>query len=253
MKPSIRKYPRTPHISGSRLQPGDEDLTQTPLGDLAGCHLVIEEKLDGANSAVSFAPGGSLLLQSRGHYLEGGAGERQFDLLKAWVHCHRASLWEVLGARYIMYGEWLYAKHTIFYDALAHYFIEFDVLDTESEQFLSTPARRSLLASLPVISAPVVYEGAPPAALDSLMRLSAFQSAAWREAAQSLDVPHNEMDWSGAMEGLYIKDETPGYVRARYKFVRASFHTAVLDSGSHWADRPLTPNRLRPGVRILPL
>ena len=27
----IRKYPRTPHLEGSRLQPGDEDLSQIPF------------------------------------------------------------------------------------------------------------------------------------------------------------------------------------------------------------------------------
>jgi hypothetical protein len=247
----IRKYPRTPHIAGSRLQPGDEDLTQVPLAALAGRHLVIEEKLDGANSGIRFAADGALLLQSRGHYLEGGARERQFDLFKTWAQCHRTDLWQVLGARYVMYGEWLYAKHTIFYDALPHYFLEFDVLDTEGEMFLTTPARRALLAGVPIVSAPVLHEGPAPAALEPLLGPSAFQSETWHDAAFSLGLPHNEMDWSGEMEGLYIKDETPGSVRGRYKFVRTSFHQAVLDSGSHWADRPITPNHLRSGVRIL--
>ena len=247
---ALRKYPRTPHIAGSRLQPGDEDLAQVPLAELAGCHLVIEEKLDGANSAISFSPDGELLLQSRGHYLAGRARERQFDLLKAWAQYYRAELEQTLGARYVMYGEWLYAKHTIFYDALPHYFIEFDVLDTQTDQCLSTPARRRLLTGLPIVSAPVIHEGPAPPALEPLIGRSAFKSEAWREAARELSLPHNEMDWSGAMEGLYIKDETPGHVRSRYKFVRASFHTAVLDSGSHWADRAITPNRLRAGVRI---
>lgn len=50
----IIKYPRTPHIQGSRLQPGDEDLHQRPFSDIAGHHVVLEEKIDGANSAVSF-------------------------------------------------------------------------------------------------------------------------------------------------------------------------------------------------------
>ena len=27
----LKKYPRTPHLEGSRLQPGDEDLTQVPF------------------------------------------------------------------------------------------------------------------------------------------------------------------------------------------------------------------------------
>lgn len=253
--PAIRKYPRTPHIEGSRLQPGDEDLAQISLASLAGPHrqLVIEEKLDGANSAISFTPAGELLLQSRGHYLTGGARERQFDLFKTWAHSLRPALWDALGARYVLYGEWLFAKHTIFYDALPHYFIEYDLLDTEAGLFLSTPARATLLTGLPIVSAPVLHRGPLPVApLEKLIGPSAFKSVNWRDSAQALGVPDNEIDWSDAMEGLYIKDETPGHVCGRFKFVRATFHAAVAASGSHWFDRPLTPNRLRPGARILP-
>ena len=104
---SIIKYPRTPHIEGSRLQPGDEDMTQVLFECVAGRHLVIEEKIDGANTAVSFDPSGALLLQSRGHYLTGGWRERHYDLFKQWATVQRAALWEVLGCRYVMYGEWL--------------------------------------------------------------------------------------------------------------------------------------------------
>ncbi|CAM3430857.1 hypothetical protein KIPE111705_08255 [Kibdelosporangium persicum] len=46
------------------------------------------------------------------------------------------------------------------------------------------------------------------------------------------------------MEGLYIKVEQHGQVTERYKWVRPTFLTAVLDSGSHWADRPIVPNGL---------
>ena len=74
----IIKYPRTPHLAGSRLQPGDEDLSQVPFSCLAGRRLTVEEKVDGANSAVSFGPEGQLLLQSRGHYLTGGWRERHY-------------------------------------------------------------------------------------------------------------------------------------------------------------------------------
>lgn len=61
----LHKYPRTRHIRGSRLQPGDHDLSAAPFGLLAGRHLVVEEKLDGANAGISFGPGGELRLQSR--------------------------------------------------------------------------------------------------------------------------------------------------------------------------------------------
>ena len=46
------------------------------------------------------------------------------------------------------------------------------------------------------------------------------------------------------MEGLYLKEERDGAVLGRYKWVRPSFPTAVLDSGCHWADRPIVANRL---------
>lgn len=76
------KYPRTQHLAGSRLQPGDEDLRQIPFSEIAGRHLVVEEKIDGANSALSFDEHGNLLLQSRGHYLTGGYRERHYNLFK---------------------------------------------------------------------------------------------------------------------------------------------------------------------------
>jgi hypothetical protein len=52
------------------------------------------------------------------------------------------------------------------------------------------------------------------------------------------------------MEGLYIKVEDGGAVTARYKFVRPGFIQMVLDSESHWMDRPLLPNRLRADVSL---
>jgi len=61
----IVKYPRTPHISGSRIQPGDEDLEAVARELLKGCFIVVEEKLDGSNCGISFDEGGALALQSR--------------------------------------------------------------------------------------------------------------------------------------------------------------------------------------------
>jgi hypothetical protein len=253
----IEKYPRTPHIQGSRLQPGDEDLTAIPLRELASLPLVIEEKLDGANSAISFTPEGELRLQSRGHYLTGGPAERQFDLFKSWATRHQAALYEAVRARYVIYGEWLYAKHTIFYDALPHYFLEFDVWDREARLFLSTPARASLLKGLPIASVPVLAAGSFQT-LAHLIGHSTFKTAncASRFAshchalAYSVEKALSETDSSAQMEGLYLKWEEDGEVKGRFKYVRPSFLTKVIDSGSHWHDRPIIPNLLQPGVDL---
>jgi hypothetical protein len=127
----ILKYPRTPHLRGSRLQAGDQD-DAMPWERLAGRHIVVEEKLDGANAALSFAGDGQLLLQSRGHYLDSGrpgGRERQFNLFKQWAQAHGDALLSLLDDRYQVFGEWMYAKHSLFYDALPHWFCEFDIWD----------------------------------------------------------------------------------------------------------------------------
>lgn len=74
----IYKYPRTPHIEGSRFQQGDEDLDSIKFEKIKNRFCVLEEKVDGANCGISFAKQGRMYLQSRGHFLNGGYGETQF-------------------------------------------------------------------------------------------------------------------------------------------------------------------------------
>jgi hypothetical protein len=148
----------------------------------------------------------------------------------------------------------MYAKHTVFYDALPHYFCEFDILDRENGTFLSTARRQYLLAGLPINSVPILHTGP----LNSLRALTAFagpstcRTTHWRDAlataAQGSGVDPEraaaETDLNEQMEGLYLKIESENEVLERYKWVRPTFLTAILDSGSHWMDRPIVPNQL---------
>jgi hypothetical protein len=59
-----------------------------------------------------------------------------------------------------------------------------------------------------------------------------------------------ETDNSNTMEGLYIKVEETGEVKERYKYVRSSFLTNIINSESHWLDRPIVPNVLKSGIDI---
>lgn len=257
----ILKYPRTPHLEGSRLQVGDEGHDHTKLASVAGQHAVFEEKLDGANCALSFTPGGELLLQSRGHYLSGGGRERQFALLWRWARAHEGRLLERLEDRYVMYGEWLYAKHSVSYDQLPHYFCEFDIYDKQAQCFLSTPRRHALLQGSPVVSVPVVHQGPmphQPKALPAMLGPSLAKSAAWRTAfeasvqRQNLDraLCWKQTDKSDLSEGLYIKLEDADCVLGRLKWVRPDFVQTILDSGSHHSTRPIVPNGLAQGVDL---
>jgi hypothetical protein len=138
--------------------------------------------------------------------------------------------------------------------------MEFDVLDRETGTFLSTPARRELLDGAPVASVPVLREGEVRSLgeLTGLVGPSLCKTPHWRDrldsaaTAQGLDVARvrAETDPSDDAEGLYVKDEADGGVVGRYKWVRASFLTSVVESGSHWLDRPIIPNELRGGADL---
>ncbi|GAB1836671.1 RNA ligase family protein [Achromobacter xylosoxidans] len=255
------RYPRTPHLEGSRLQEGDHGHDHVPYRELRGLRLVVEEKLDGANTGISFSPAGELLLQSRGHYLVGGGRERQFNFIKAWAQAHAGWLLQRLEDRYVMYGETMSKKHSVFYDALPHHFFEFDVLDRRTGQFLSTAARRELLAGGPVLSVPVLYDGLAPARLadlKALLRPSLAKTARWRDAfeatvrreGQDLALAWKQCDKSDLSEGLYLKVEADGQTLGRYKWVRADFVQAILASEKHHSEQPYVPNQLAPGVDL---
>ena len=255
MTEKIRKYPRTPHIEGSRLQPGDEDLNQIAFETIAGRHLVIEEKIDGANTAISFGSEGELLLQSRGHYLTGGYREKHYHLFKQWATIQQDPLRRALGSRYIMYGEWMYAKHSIYYDMLPHYFMEFDVLDRETGKFLDTSSRHKLLECLPVCHVPVLASGIFKS-MDEILKylgdslyISDYHIEHLREDALRLGLDADqicrETDAARTMEGIYIKVEENGEVVDRMKYVRASFLQTVETPQTQWLDRPIVPNRIK--------
>ncbi len=257
----LRKYPRTAHIEGSGLQKGDADFDRVPFVDIAGKPLIIEEKLDGANVGIWFRDTGEPVTQSRGHVLTGGADETQFGLLKTWVSVHQDSLRRALGTRYILYGEWLYAKHTVFYDALPHYLLEFDVFDRDTGEYLSTNGRRELLTGAPVVSVPVVFAGTVRRLKDltAMVKPSLYKTAHWRQSlalaqeATGARFGRSETDDSDLSEGLYVKWEENGVVRGRYKWVRGAFVQTILDSGTHWRDRVIVPNGLQDDVDIFRL
>lgn len=253
---NIKKFPRTPHLEGSRLQPGDEDLSQIPFSEILGKNIVVEEKIDGANSAISFTDDKQLLIQSRGHYLVGGYRERHYNLLKQWANVHREELFSALGCRYVMFGEWMYAKHTIFYDELPHYFVEFDIYDRQRGVFLDTDSRKAITQKLPIVhSVPVLARGvfSNKKQILSLLGQSKYisnnhlQVLAQTAKRLNLDVDLQlaQTDPSTTMEGLYIKVEQDGIVESRVKFVRASFLQCVAQSQSHWQSRPIVPNKVK--------
>ncbi|MDP1915953.1 MAG: RNA ligase family protein [Myxococcales bacterium] len=251
----IVKFPRTPHLEGSALQPGDDDVPQVRRLALAGAEVVVTEKLDGINIGLRFDDDGKPWLFSRSHFV---GAEAWFDRLKAQIAGVSAACFERLGARFIVYGEWLFARHTVFYDALPAYFFVFDVFDVVEQRFLGTVERRGLIDGLGFHEAPELWrgEGAELPSVNALLSRSRFATAQLSETFDALiesrglvlERERAQTQLTGQMEGLYFRLERDGRFVSRCKYVRPGFRQTIADSGTHWASRPLVPNLLA-GVR----
>lgn len=235
------KYPRTPHLFGSTGTADDKHLGRRESERLvADASLLVEEKLDGTNVGIHFTSRGRMVLQCRGHEIADGM-HPQYDLFKQWTSVKRAVLEQMLGDRFILYGEWLYAKHSVHYRALPHYFFEFDLYDKEAGRFLDLATRLQRLAGTGIRTVPVVHRGSVTAdGLRALIGRSAFDSAFENPLTGRTD---------DLMEGLYVRTEADGFVTARAKLVRPEFVEKVKQS-EHWQHRAMIPNLLAAGADI---
>jgi len=109
------KYPRTPHLPYS---PGgtSDDRRLRDVGGLLRIPLVLTEKMDGSNVCLE---GQAVFARSHG----GAPNHPSFDLLKAY----HASVKHRIPSEVQVFGEWLYARHSIGYSGLPNYFMAFGV------------------------------------------------------------------------------------------------------------------------------
>lgn len=139
--------------------------------------------------------------------------------------------------------------------------MEFDIFDKEEEKFLSTKRRREILKDYSfIVSVLVLHEGK----LNNLNQLisflgkSNFKSSKGKEILRkkceelnlSFNIAKKQTDTSDLMEGLYIKLEDENHVIDRFKYVRTSFLNTILDSETHWINRPIIPNKLKEEIDI---
>ena len=185
-----------------------------------GEHITITEKIDGANASIGFEDG-ELSCFSRKQKL---SPENTLRGFYTFVQTFDAGKFrEVLGDRYIIFGEWL-VSHTIKYPAtrLSKFYV-FDVWDTEVEQYVPWSVTKDFAAKLGLTTVPLFYDG---------------PFVSW-EHIQSF-VGKTEMDAEPTGEGVVIKSQdrldnkssnTPPYV----KIVAAKF-SEVHQSKPHEVD-----------------
>ncbi len=220
---SFFKFPSTPHLAvlaGSDIRE-DKVLSEVERDAFLAHEVVIEEKVDGANLGISFAPDGAVQLQNRGEFLrEPLTG--QWKTVGAWLRPRMDALFDLLEDRLILFGEWCYARHSVPYTSLPDWFLAFDVWDKVSQRFWSTRRRDSLARSAGLAS--VRRAGKGHFRFDELEPF--FSASGYGEEP---------------VEGLYLRREDDDWLLDRAKLVRSAFIQSVEE---HWSRSEIRRNKV---------
>jgi len=222
------KFPHTPHLAWlAGGQPrGDKVLSPDDAAQFLKGEIVVEEKVDGANVGFSLADG-AVTAQSRGEYLRPRA-HPQFSALWPWLTRRQQALADALGDNLMVFGEWCYAVHSVRYQSLPDWFLGFDVYDRSTGRFWSVARRNDLLGRLGLYTVPELSRGH--------YTVDALRALISRE--------HSRLGL-GAIEGLYLRRDSNGWLEQRAKLVRPEFAQAI---GEHWSDRPIERNHVLPSA-----
>ncbi|KAI8995145.1 hypothetical protein BC832DRAFT_536004, partial [Gaertneriomyces semiglobifer] len=235
--PSIRiyKFPRTRHLYNLGAASRDDLVLHSAdaaqfLSTSDGSAITIEEKVDGANLGISIDETTmTFRVQNRSHYVNAKSHE-QFRKLDKWLLDHSEDLFRVLRPwdledtagssatvthdKLILYGEWMYARHSIHYQHLPSLFLVFDLYNTRTQTFLGRAELAKLLRStslhqVPHIPIPV------PLGEQTLRNLVTTQPSAY---------------YPGVVEGVYLRKDRNGVLLDRAKMVRPDF----IAGNDHW-------------------
>jgi hypothetical protein len=230
LEAALMKFPRTRHVfdaGGTGVGRDDLLMEMREVEQLffSGQRVAVEEKIDGANLGLSIGPDGRILAQNRSHYVNAST-HAQFRLLDQWIEEHTAALYEVLESQsgFILYGEWVYATHSIEYTRLPAYFLSFDIYDRKAGRFLSIAERDRRLEGSGIHSVPLICQRA----FTNMGELLALLDTPSRYAA-------------GFVEGIYLRVDGGGFLDSRAKLVRADFIQGITE---HWMTTQLRRNTI---------
>lgn len=229
MRKAFYKFPSTPHLAvlGEIIVRDDKVMSERERKDFLQNELVVEEKVDGANLGISFDSSGNIRAQNRGAFLH-KPFSGQWRKLPHWLSPKTDVFFDVLQDRYILFGEWCYAQHSVAYNRLPDWFLGFDIYDKKNHSFFSNQRRDDVFHRLGIVSVPVLGRGR-----FSLKKLKGFL------AKSSLgDKP---------AEGIYLRVDEGDWLIHRTKLVRPEFIQTI---GEHWSRKSIQPNRLGWDVRI---
>ena len=211
------KYPRTSHLPWS---PGGtkDDRKLANVDTLLHRELVITEKLDGSNVCLEREQ-----VFARSH--NDAPRHPSFDALKA---VHATLRWQIPAHQQI-FGEWLWARHSIAYNRLPAFLLVFGIRDTDKTEWLSWDETIAACDVLNLNTVPVLWRGTITA-----------EAKLQKQTEKLLQ----KRSYGPEQEGLVV--------RVASNFADAEFATCVakwvraahVQTSEHWSSQQITRNTL---------
>lgn len=154
--PKIRRIP----IAGIKLK-GKRYLTDKEVDELVSGEVIVEEKLDGMTAGISFSNKNGLpVLQTHNRIIRHNETGFEIKEFIAWAYKNIEKIAKI-PENHIIFGEWLYYKHSIFYNKLPDNFIAFDVWCKNCKKFIYPLDQALLLNGIGIKHSPIIVRGKP--------------------------------------------------------------------------------------------
>lgn len=217
------KYPRTSHFySSPNSRDPDHRLNKTieDLGNFIGQEIVFTEKCDGGNCCLT-----NMSVFARTHAMP--TFHPQFN----WVKAKHAVIKNDIDENVSLFGEMLYAVHSIRYTHLPDHFMMFAVRDDVTNMWYAWDQVKQLSERLGLIVVPELFRGTV-SSIDELCELIKLHAE-----QPSLYGPERE--------GVVVRT-TCGFKDEEFrthvtKYVRANH----VQTDEHWSAKPIERQGLR--------
>lgn len=187
-------------------------------------HVTIDEKIDGGVLGLAWS-GDAPLVVGKHSMVNYDVSSKKFYGLGQWIYENYEKISEIpLG--WIVYGEWMRARHNIPYDSLPDYFVGFDVWN--GHKFFDIIERSTFLRDIGFAEVPFIYSGTNLEIEDLICITEGVGGVSNKSRFNCNEI----------IEGIIIRNDN-GLVG---KYVRREFMDSIEEN---WLKLPLIENRLK--------